>query len=533
MKRSRENEKIVATTTKNDLPRPAKKPKVVEVSVFDWLPLELFQKILEGVPWELDGVMRLVSSTWYATMDRRWNPKKRTHINQTTVPCVRWALRHDAFKLLKWMLLDVKVKRFAKEPLFWMDVACRAGNAKTIAWLFSQEAPDRVRSHEPSLSNLYDVAKYGDVACYRLIFGLSGKGQPNPEDVHQACLGGNLETAKWILSRYNPKDWPTTPYTRPRFRDCVRCACWGGHIDTVDWLLGSYGMGTKAVGMFGHRELCSDFIESALARNHVDMAEHLVRRWKCPMDSKAVFQVCMQSCQLKTIQWAIGATSDMVKEHYTFGLRHFAKYRHFEILDLLAATNKIKLDITPQTFLWGICNNNSNETDPRNLAMVKWLWLHCDQTAVRHAMGGHRVQRGCLDATNELFKKVLMGGHLDVLQWLYARGLGWFSSKKQAEKFTWGILRTLGQRCQMGPDAPPNARKSKAVLFWLHQHRVVDLSQARILANGNVWFHLNCRHRLKICLELKRYWARPQGELLPWNFGHVTGKLFLSQQQHQ
>lgn len=525
MKRSRETEKNSVAATKNELTTTTmttpKKPKIVEVSVFEWLPLELFQKILDLVPWQLDGVLRLVHSTWYGATDRRWAAKKRpTMPSKRVLPCVRWGLQNHAFGLLEWMALDLNRAAYAGAPQTWMGVACRAGNTKTIAWLVSQAAPDRVRTHEPLLSDLYDVARYGDVHGYRILFDLSGKGQPNPEDMHQACVGGNMEIAKWIMSQYNPKDWPKGPYTRPRFRDCVKSACYGGHLRMVGWLLTTYKTEVKGV-MFGPTILRSEFIETAVVMDHLPVAQYLLKKWNCPMNQDEVFERCMQSCRLKTIQWAMHVISDTVKLRHPWRLRHFVMYRHFEVLDVLMASNKMELIIDTNTFNWAIRGNGTH-----NLAMIQWLWRHCDKTAIRTDMGGLLSIIG--KPVESMFEKVLMGGHLDVLQWLYDHGLGWFSSQKQAKNFRQGILKSLGRRCQLGPDGSPNAKKSKAVLFWLHQHGVVDLSQARILANGNVWFHLNCQHQRNLCLELKRYWASPQSAIPPWKQNCATGTLFYS-----
>ena len=521
MKRSREKEIVVATTTtKNEL--SAKKPKLAEVSLFDWLPLELVQKILEEVPWELDGITRLVNSTWYATMDRRWDPRKRKGMWHRTTPCVKWGLQNNAFSLLRWMLCDVKLKAYDEENHAWMRVACRAGNAQTIGWLTTQAAPDRVRTKQVSDVKISLVAQHGDVACYRFVLELVGRQWPRIMDLYQACLGGKLETAKWILE-HRPRAG-----SRFRWHNCFHNVCSGGHSNLAAWLM------TYPEGLYEPKELCSSYLTDAIENAHVELASELVKRWKCPIDGDRLLTIAMRSCKVEVVQWVMNVVSAVIKVAFrVVNLHHYIKYRHFDILDVFAV-NKMELCITPESFLMAICDDDD---DSQSLAMIQWLWQHSDKCAVRDSMRG-RVPITIL-ATDRVFQKALTGGHLDVLEWFFQHALGWFSSRSQTKKFGWSILEDVASRRHVRGKKERKGAGAKETLRWLHKRGLVDLSQARVLENGKIWLHSKCQHHddddkidIKRCKELALYLTEPIIKLCPcppvlannpWEHGKALG----------
>ena len=233
MKRQSMDNNNNESVPKTPSPRPQKRPKLC---VFGWLPDEVLLMILEGLPWQLDGITRLVCRTWWAVINERWNPHCRYGLNYV-VPCARWALRNQTItSLLHWLAVDMKaIVNHDQARQAWMNTACDVGNTKIIAWLASKQAPKRIRS-QPSTYQVSLAARFGDFDCYRMTLKASGRDRVSADDMYGACMGGRQKTVEWIYTTYKTSQ-TSDRYPKPALHKCLTHASGCGHTELLGWLL--------------------------------------------------------------------------------------------------------------------------------------------------------------------------------------------------------------------------------------------------------------------------------------------------------
>lgn len=431
MKRSR-NEDQIATTATNDVtpataakgtgPTQKKRQKTCAVNCFEWLPEEMVQAILEQVSWKLDGVLRLVHSTWYKAMDRRWDPKARLVDPDKFKPCIDWALCHHHLSLLKWAVGDMKLvppKRFDGDEASLMRHACLKGDINAIVWLAREICPAPaymgICPIELSDDHVYAAAEGPSMACFGLVLQWSMLGFPNAECAYRACRGGRVDTMAYIMSTYVYKDGEEhNPNYPTHFIDCLVNACISGSIPMVDWVMIH---GKREDAMVGVIAATSECIVGALRYGHVELAKHLIHRWKCPVKPMAVIRLAASGSNLEVMQCALDITPAKFGGNYDYlGLHYFIKHRHFDVLDRLVAKMNLNLD---ESFVAII------QDDTQSLAMLDWMWLHCDQECIRKYIGGKGPPIGHSITTQAMrfFKRIRKGDHQDVEEWLKAHDL--------------------------------------------------------------------------------------------------------------
>lgn len=576
MKRSRhENEKIgtTVTTTKSELTTPAKKSKVVEVSVFDWLPDEIVEMILKQVPWELDRITRLVRRRWHGCISHRWDPKRR--IPETTMePSAPWAVYNHVFSLAKWLVIMYQRSSFLP---CWMRMACHAGNTRFIAWLASNEPPLIVQEN-PRSRELNIVARHGDLDCYRRVLKLTGMRCPHRKDVYEACLGGRWKTVKWIMEKYSvDANAENELFAKdPMFWVCLVNACRGGHIPMADWLLTYPGEGFCGGRNEGNLydfepsypgdQQCMDTIDvathcmiEAIKEDHLALVKHLVVSWNFKLDDTEFFKQAMKHSSLDMIQWVFGEAPDENLETLEldeYFLNKLIAARRFEALDICfkrfnfsITTNMFrhaikgdKEDVLMLQWLWDRCdqteikkafleytrNDNVNEdlfrhivsegcpnslqwlqdhgvvliwpwkdrvnvymffcavgNSDHGLAMVQWLWQHCNDVVKTKEAIWNYTEVG--DCCNMIYMRAIRMGNMSVLNWLQDHGMGWEEGKMIKGK----VMQLHFLRLHLHGMVSARGRKDLSVagFRWLHQRGLMDLSKARILLNGEVYFH--------------------------------------------
>ncbi len=538
---------ITAAKNEHKTTKPPRKKhqKTDAVNCFAWLPIEMVEKILMDLPQPLDKVTRLVSRGWRETIQTRWkhrikNPTRtcardppedeesalcwRREGPVWVKPCVEWAIDNQAMGLMKWLIcVMLKVFRYNPQtPREWLKRACAFGNTKVIAWLISTEAPEHIRR---TLSS-YDVsraAKGGDLACYKFVFFQSDyRGNPRIEDVYKACRGGHLDTVQWIMSNCGiAKEFEMQ--NQPKFEECLLNACRGGHKQVVDWLI----VHILDYTMFcGNRNLTVEYTKTAMLHDHLELVKHLLDHWKCPVDT-SVLRTAVHKGNVQGFRFVWDALIDKDQEEFRIRPWVCVENRYFGMLDVLAERDCLAaLD-------QGLFKRAVRD-DEHDLAMLQWLWKRCDQDAIA-------VDLRANDTTcNVVFMKALYSGHLDMLDWMQGLGFGWELSAYSRVS----ILERLASRSQYKGDPPvwnrtppvwnttgKHARGPKASLVWLHQQALVDLSEARLLPNGKIWFHFDCdRHQEKTnpgswtCRELMGYenTSHESVDDTPWSYSTET-----------
>ena len=241
MKRSRQKKNEVISSLAGSKSRQEKQKKrqktAPQICVFDWLPDEMVVKILTRLPWQLDGIVRAVDSRWRDCIQKRWVLKSSLSWQREyceLIPCVKWVIKTGHIHLMQWFV-SMKVGMYHKAGKYWMRQACRSGNAKIIAWLASQKAPEYVR-WKPGEYDVSTTAQWADLACFRMIMKLSGRRAPWNSDVYATCRGGQWRTTQWIMRFYAAGNQPKAGY-EPNFGTCVQGACNGDHADMMNWLL--------------------------------------------------------------------------------------------------------------------------------------------------------------------------------------------------------------------------------------------------------------------------------------------------------
>ena len=473
------------------LPSPKKRQKV---NCFAWLPIEMVQKILEEVPQALDGVIRLVNKPWYDITARRWKIRKiptigMPGIGRLTHPCIQWALYNPAMSLLKWLVDTIDVAVYIhKAPRMWLNTACQAGNTKAIAWLISQEAPNHVRSK----LGRYDVscvAKRGDLACYTFVVYRSNPKGPAMEDIYKACRGGHLDTVQWIMNHCGPDKEFNLGGDKPKFNVCLLDACRGGHKHVVDWLL-PYRVEADAVfsrAMFsGNKDLTVEHTKTAMLHGHLELVKYLLDHWKCPVDT-SVLRTAVRKGNVEGFRFVWDALIDKDQEEFCIRPWVCVESRYFDMLDLLAEKNcLIGLNI-------GLFKNAVRD-DEHDLAMLQWLWKHCNQDALWEDLRANET------TCNVVFMKALYSGHVDILDWMQPLEFGW----ALIDYPRLAILERMANRSQYNEKGVKystvwnttgkHGRGPKASLVWLHRRGLVDLSQARVIHSGKIWLHMDCDH---------------------------------------
>lgn len=513
MKRSREKKNEVILL---DGVRPAqtkKRQKIAsQMCVFDWLPDEMMLKILEAVPWQLDGILRAVHSRWRACIQQRWELKRSLYWSRaykTLNPCIRWAMKTGEIHLLQWFA-KVVINEYHNGSGYWMETACGLGNAKTIAWLASKEAPKKFRGR-PDSSNVSTAARHGDLTCYKTALGLAARTWVNHEDAYQACIGGQLETVQYILSICGCliDGKLVYSYKREFMKESLINACKGGSIQVVDWFLTDSAEEAAAdfmsVRLMGHK-----YLLVAVENGQIALAAHLVSRWKCHLDGH-VFQAVMSRCKIEEIRWLISVGTVEYSRMFGLMLARMVKNRHFDILNLLVEAGWFVME--PSLMHDAVLRYKDKE----NVVMLQWLWDHscfCELKSIESSTDDLEWTYEC--AMRGGFETALSYGDIKVLDWFNDHGFIWYSGA-----YRWRHAKSLYLKCQ-----EECCKKTYMVgLRWLHQHGLVDLSQARILANGKIWWHTDCHHwRDKKCLENTMGVGKDN---LPWWREHVTGKYLI------
>ena len=541
MKRSRHE--ITKSGHKTTEPLPQSPPKKRQkVNCFAWLATEMVLKILMAVPQPLDKVTRLVSRGWRETIQTRWKHriKKPTRICAMPLvpeeggtfyagndglmrvkPCVEWAIENNAIGLLQWLICTMKVCIHNYiTPLKWLTRACAFGNTKAIAWLISTEAPEHIRRTLSSV-DLSCAAKGGDLACYKFVFFQSDyRGNPRIEDVYKACRGGHLDTVQWIMSNCGiAKEFELQ--NQPKFEECLMAACRGGHTQVVDWLIVHIADYTMFCGI---RHLSIEYTRTAMLHGHLNLVKHLLDHWKCPA-GPSVLRTAVRKGNVKGFRFVWDALIDKDQEEFCIRPWVCVENRYFGMLDLLAEKDCLKaLD-------QGLFKRAVRD-DERDLAMLQWLWKRCDQDAIA-------VDLRANDTTcNVVFMKALYSGHLDILDWMQGLGFGWELSAYSRVS----ILERLASRSQYKGDPPvwnrtppvwnttgKHARGPKASLVWLHQQALVDLSEARVVYRGRIWFHFNCHHETdNECQDHLANFHNFTVNDIPWWEGKPTGEYLIA-----
>ncbi len=524
-----------------------KHQKTDAVNCFAWLPTEMVLKILEHVPQPLDKVTRLVSRNWRETIQTRWKHRiqKPTRAcpmelvisdeergglweevgNIRVMPCVEWAIDNYAICLLKWLIGIIQDFIYnSANPQGWLTRACRAGNTQAIGWLTNAETPHHIRSN----LTMYDVecaAKGGDLACYKFVFFQSSiRGNPRIEDIYAACRGGHLDTVQWAMSNCGiGKKYELR--RQPKFQECLLAACRGGHKHVVDWLIAHI---TDSAMFRGNRDLTVEYTATAIRHGHLNLAKHLFNHWKCPVGPN-VLDVAVRKGNVKGFRFVWDALIGEDQEEFYVRPWVCVERRYFDMLNLLAEKDCLK---QPDFGLFKMAVRD----DQHDLAMLRWLWKHCNQDAIAVDLRADAI------SCNVVFMKALYSGHLDILDWLQGLGFGWGltgyglgSASRLPMAGSISVLETLAIRSQSKEKATlwnttgRHGRGPKASLIWLHQQVLVDLSEARVLSNGKIWFHFDCDHQEKknpageICDEVIGFEDTniPEEEV-PWSYSTQT-----------
>ena len=486
MKRSRNDDELI-NPIKNDLtitaPPPCKKKAKLVLCLFDWLPHELVEHILEEVPIQLDIVTREVCQRWRAVIGRRWNAVSRVYAISEN-PSVGWALQRHFFSLVHWLCSDMKIRPHPSTVIDWVTEACRAGNIKTLEWMWSEKAEKSLHIYLTDCM-VRLAARHGGLICYTFILHNSDRPVPRNGDVYQACLGGQLETVKWIIARQeHARRTRARTFIAPAFYTCMLSACSGGHIEVVDWILSCSHDKTT---FYGPRDLASEFVEAAITHGHLKMAQHLVRRWACPMNGKDVFARAGDNapCDVEAFRWILDIVPAQEQASFRMVPIGFVFRRDFDVLNLLADKGMLNLEVS--------LFKDAIRGDDRDLDMVQWLWNHCAQCTIKEEMWNFGM------GYTDVFREALFGGHLNVMEWLQEHGMGWKGTMvkvaynhilARAARLSYearkkGIKYLLEGKQQIDP---------KDCLIWMHQGGMIDVSQARVLSNGYIWFHHYCNH---------------------------------------
>ncbi len=448
MKRSRNDANDwIAIKAKNDLipigftrspgqaaaAAPKKKcQKTCAVNCFDWLPEEMVQQILEQVSWKLDGVLRLVHSTWYKAMDRRWDPKARLVYTgrircwlypDIIKPCIDWALCHHNLSLLKWAVSDMKMvppNRIDADEGSLILHACRKGDTHAILWLTREIQPvpasGGIRPIKLTDEHVYAAAEGPSLSCFLFVIQKSALRFPDETCAYRACRAAQENTMAWIMSTYVYKNGKKqNPNYPPVFISCLENACRSGSIPMVDWVMSH---GKSHADMVGVIEATSECVEYALGYGHVKLAKHLVNRWKCPVNVMAVLAFATDSKNLEIMQCALDITPAKIRGPYRkcyFDLEYFVEHRHFDVLNRLV--KKMDLHLY-QAFTRAV------QDDDQSLAMLDWLWLHCDHEVVRNYIGGGGIPVEIDSDTVYFYGKLgAEKDHQEVWDWLKAHNL--------------------------------------------------------------------------------------------------------------
>ncbi len=525
---------------KNDLTAfPCKKkPKPVVPCLFDWLPDELVEHVLEAIPMELDIVTRLVCVRWCVVIERRWNPVSRAYAT-CGVTSMGWAVQNHAFPLVHW--LNSAMKREPDYPWIslWINKTCTTGNIKTLKWLQSKKPP-KFLWRSLTVDHVALVARHGGLECYKFILSVAVRTWPCNEDVYQACRGGQLEIVKWITDT-EKFGWRTRLSIYPAFQVCMYRACLGGHINVVDWIM---TQNTTPLAYIGKRELGSDLMEAALKNGHLKMAQHLVSHYKGSFNGMDLFKAALKRGDVEAIRWVYDVVPRQDLEEGRMNPTMFVFNRQFEVLNLLSEKGMLPIDAN--LFIDAI------RQDEQDLTMVQWLWDHCDQEAIKKEM----CKLGSM-----ICKEALWAGHLDLLDWLQKRGLGWDSTRNMflVSAFMEGLAMRAKIQTKHGLIYPVrnngrepvmdrnhanisnyeaeglfisktgnHGRGAKASLVWLHQRGLVDLSQARLLPSGKIWFHAACDHETTHdCQDRLDHFHKFKLGNTPWFEAKPTGEYLI------
>lgn len=569
MKRSRNEEKIATTTTKNDLtpatvatstgPTQKKRQKV---NCFEWLPLEVLEKIVEDVPQDLDKITRSVSRIWGAAIGRRWKARIRNQTRTVIVPlvppertypedkvgivmvkpCVEWAIDNHVLCLLTWLIGNLALYRCNNETLrWWVNRACAAKNAKAIV-LLSQQGGLR---DAVDFNNVLFAAKAGNLECYRLVLGLAGRIGPRREHIYKACRGGHLDTVQWILSHCGSgKEFDLGG--RPKFNTCLLNACRGGHKQLVDWLIPHRRDVDKSMvfssAVFGENlSLTSEYTATAMRHGHLSLAKHLYSHWNCPVGT-VVLKEAVYSGNVEGFRFVWDRMRVVYQEEFRIRPWMCVYRRSFDMLDLLAEKDCLRgLDI-------GMFKRAVRD-DEHDLAMLQWLWLHCDQDDIAVDLRADDI------SCNAVFMKALYSGHVDILNWMQGLGFGWgltgyglHSGSRLPMAGSTSVLEILADRFKRSEadgtvwnTTGKHARGPKASLVWLHQQALVDLSETRVLSTGKIWFHFDCDHHQEktnpgswICSEIMGYEDTNQCmDDIPWSCSteKATGEYLIARKR--
>ena len=553
MKRSRNDEQIVRP--KNDLTvtSPCKKKAKLVLCLFDWLPAELVEQILEAVPSELDVITRSVCKAWCRTIGRRWRKSEAS-----PYVSMGWAVQQHAFPLVHWLSSAMKREPHYPWISLWINKACTTGNIKTLKWLLSKKPP-KFLWRSLSVDHVKLVARHGGLECYKFILPRAARTWPTNDDVYQACQGGQLDIVKWIADT-EKFDWRTKMSIYPAFQVCMFRACLGGHIDVVDWIMATRS-NKKPIIFIGNRELGSDLIEAALKNGHLKMAQHLVNHYKGSFDGMDLFKAALSRGDVEAIRWVYDVVPRHQLEEGRMNPTMFVFNRQFEVLNLLSEKGMLPIDAN--LFIDAI------RQDEQDLVMVQWLWDRCAQEVIKKEM----CQMGSIGFPY-ICKEALWAGHLDLLDWLQKRGLGCDSarnvflvptfveglarrSKSQAKYRLIYPVRNNGREPVMGRNwdgrlttserangitvgnyeytgiliskTGNHGRGAKASLVWLHQRGLVDLSQARVLHSGKIWFHAACDHEAKHdCQDRLDHFHKFKLANTPWFEGQATGEYLIA-----
>lgn len=254
------------------------------------------------------------------------------------------------------------------------------------------------------------------------------------ETTEAACKAGQLDTLHGLVRNtdlFTDDDKIYLP--RPDFERCLYAACRQGHLLMVDELLT-----LKKQWIFSSLVPDSKYLISALRSDHVDLARHLVSRWKFPVTKNVVWGVA-DYCDTETVKWLLHTLGEWDRKTFVLDfacLINCLKKTKWETLDMFVKQG-VELIIETDLFRQILCNDtecplpgcvladpelvgkhNRGETegpkwihdsgeiigpgdyqkrlDKNCLVRLEWLWKHCDQKKMNKDMGSGNKSFGKL-----------------------------------------------------------------------------------------------------------------------------------------